>query len=50
MPFMKSKDPDQSVLVAPVKRGIHLIFFLFFHEDIFCGYSLVITTNIFSEK
>ena len=26
--------------IAPDKRGIHIIFFLFFHENICCGYSL----------
>ena len=25
---------------APDKRGIHILFFLFFHENICCGYSL----------
>ena len=29
-----------SVVIATDKRGIHIIFFLFLHENICCGYSL----------
>ena len=34
------EDSLDIVIVAPDKRGIHIIVFLFLHEIICCGYSL----------
>ena len=36
-----------ALYIATDKRGIHTIFFLFLHENICCGYSLVPTTYVF---
>ena len=33
-------DNFSDFLIASDKRGIHIIFFLFLHENICCGYSL----------
>ena len=31
---------NEFISIALVKRGIQITFFIFFHQNIFCGYSL----------